>query len=451
MPLADADAITLRLDHLRATRALWSWVGRLALGGFFEVYDVALTAVMTPGLVRHGLFREGRSGLFGYPDQSTFACATLFGIYVGAALLGGLVDRVGRRPSFTGAMVWYAVATLAMAAQSTAAAICVWRFIAAVGLGVEMVTIDCYLAELVPRPLRGRAFSVAQALQLLGVPVAHGLGFVLTERSPWGISGWRFLAAVPTLGALAVVLLRRDLPESPRWLAEHGRVAEAEQAIWLLEGDGAVPASLQLRGPSHADRPAEARASLWAPPARSRVLFLLVANSASSVAFYGFANWLPTLLQSDTTGTTGVFGYTAAIGLTFPIASLAGSLFADRVERKWQIAWTACLSAVLGILLSHLPLGPVWIVVGVGLAGANQIRATAEHTYRSELFPTAIRARAVGVVYSFSRVAAAVSSYAIGAVFAGGGASAVFILLASALAVCAVTTAVFGPSMGARE
>jgi putative MFS transporter len=446
-----ADDIARRLDLLPFTPRLGSWIGRLALGGFFEIYDVALTAVMSPGLQRAGVFREGAAGLFGYPDQATFAFATLFGITIGSAFLGGVSDRFGRKPAFAGAMLGYAAATVVMSAQHTAALVCAWRFLAGIGLGVEMVTIDCYLTELVPRWLRGRAFSVAQFLQLLGVPAAHLLGYAFAERDPFGIAGWRWLAFVPAAGALAVLVLRRGLPESPRWLADHGRLDEADRTVKRLESDVVKRRSAAAtEPPDFVVAPVDGSSDrLWRAPLRGRVVFLVVANTASSVAFYGFANWLPSLLHSEGVPLESIFGYTAAVGLTYPLAPLVGSLFADRIERKWQIVASAVLAAALGLALSRQNLGVVWVVLGVLLAASNQVRVTVEHIYRSEIFPTAVRARAVGAVYSVSRIGAAVSSYAVGACFAHGGATAVFALLAFALGICALATGLFGPLTGA--
>jgi putative MFS transporter len=398
---------------------LWSSIVRISLGGFFELYDVALTAVASPGLVKAGIFRESATGLFGYPDQATFAFVTLFGIYLGSLAAGAFSDRLGRKPVFTYAMLWYAAATLIMGCQSTPMAICTWRLIASCGIGAEMVTIDCYLIELVPPELRGRAFSLAQFLQLLGVPAAHLLGYALARHDPFGIAGWRWLTFTPCAGALLVWLLRRGIPESPKWLAERNRPRRA------MSG---APVSL-----------------LWRAPLRRRVLFLAVANAASSLAFYGFANWLPSLLSAQGVAIQYVFKYTAAIGLTYPLTPILCTLFADRIERKWQIVASAILAAVLGLLLARQAAGSLWVIFGVLLAASNQVRVTAEHIYRGELFPTAIRARAVGIVYSSTRLVAALSSYLVGFVLVRAGAFFVFALLAGALTVCAGVTALFGP------
>ena len=133
------------------------------------------------------------------------------------------------------------------------------------------------------------------------------------------------------------------------------------------------------------------------------------------------------------------------VGLTYPVAPALSIFFADRIERKWLIAGTAVLSAALGLLLAQQNVGVSWVIFAVLLATSNQTRATAEHAYRSELFPTALRARAVGLVYSFTRIAAACSSYLVGFCLARGGVMAVFTLLAGMLALSAVVIGVFGP------
>lgn len=94
-------------------------------------------------------------------DQAAFAAATFLGLFVGAALLSPFADRFGRRPVFTFALIWYTAATVAMGLQSTASGVIVLRFVVGIGLGIELVTIDTYLSELVPRHMRSAAFAFA--------------------------------------------------------------------------------------------------------------------------------------------------------------------------------------------------------------------------------------------------------------------------------------------------
>jgi len=76
--------ISARLDRLPGTRRLWQWVAKLSLGGFFEVYDLAFTALMSPLLVRAGVFQRDAGGIFGLPDQANFAFVTMLGLYIGS-------------------------------------------------------------------------------------------------------------------------------------------------------------------------------------------------------------------------------------------------------------------------------------------------------------------------------------------------------------------------------
>src|SRR6202022_4918579 len=83
MSSQDAKTINVRLDRLPATRYIWTLVVLLSLGAFFEIYDIALTGSLSPGLIRAGVFHAGVKGLFGLTDQATFAAATFFGLFIG--------------------------------------------------------------------------------------------------------------------------------------------------------------------------------------------------------------------------------------------------------------------------------------------------------------------------------------------------------------------------------
>src|SRR3982074_2670252 len=163
--------ISARLDRLPATGYIWKLIILLSLGGFFEVYDVALTASLSPGLIRAGIFHAGVKGLFGLTDQATFAASTFFGLFVGTVAFASVADRFGRRAIFTVSLLWYAAATVVMALQNKAVMIGLSRFIASIGIGVELVTIDSYIAELVPKQIPGSAFAVNHTVQLSAVPI----------------------------------------------------------------------------------------------------------------------------------------------------------------------------------------------------------------------------------------------------------------------------------------
>jgi len=363
-----------------------------------------------------------------------------------------VADRLGRRPVFTFALLWYATATVVMGLQNSAFAIDLCRFVASMGVGLELVAIDCYLAELMPKTVRGRAFAVSASLQFLSVPLVSVLAWLLIPGTHLGVEGWRWLAFGPAVGALLVWQVRRALPESPRWLEAHGRAAEADEITSMIEqrvsrdlGQQVLPVQVPTDTPMRA--PAKAM-SIWTPPYRRRTIVLVAFHLFQTIGYFGFANWLPTLLVSQGIEIGKSLAYSAVLALVPPIAPLAFSLFVDRVERKWLVAAGALLAAVAGLLFSRITQHSnfaLFTVIGAGVALGTSLMSLSYHTYQSELFPTVMRARAVGFVYSFSRLSAMFSSYVIAATLDRAGSVGVFILISGAMLVVALTVGLFGP------
>ena len=445
-----------RLDRLPPTRYIWCLVGLVSFGAFFEIYDLALTAPLSLGLLVAGVFHRGAAGLFGFTDQATFAAATFAGLYVGTLTFSTVADRLGRRPIFTFALLWYATATVVMGVQNSAFAIDLCRFVASMGVGLELVAIDCYLAELMPKTVRGRAFAFSASLQFLSVPFVSVLAWALIPGTHLGIAGWRWLAFVPAVGALLVWQVRRALPESPRWLEAHGRAVEADLVTSKIEQYVARDLGSQVP-PIHPPavppvlEPARGAAkaiSLWAPPYRRRTIVLIGFHVFQTIGYFGFSNWLPTLLVSQGIEIGKSLAYTAVLALVPPIAPLAFSLFADKLERKWMVAAGALLAAVAGLAMSRVTQHSnfaVFTAIGAFVAIGNSLMSLSYHTYQSELFPTPVRARGVGFVYSFSRLSAIFSSYIIAATLDRTGSVGVFVLISSAMVVVALIVGLFGP------
>jgi len=444
-----AAAILARLDRLPATRHVWRLVTLLSLGGMFEFYDLFMTAYVIPGLVKAGLLANVAVGIFTGP--ALFVAATFTGLFIGTFVFGFVADKYGRRSIFTYSLLFYCAATLVMAFQNSGLSVCTWRLIAGIGLGVELVTIDTYIAELVPKHVRGRAFAYNQAIQFAVVPIVAFLAYMLVPIAPFGFDGWRWVVVIGSLGALFVWFLRLGVPESPRWLLQQGRVAEAEAITAAIE----AKVRTDLRGApmpepaAHAVERAEAMgrfAEIWAPPYRARTIMLMVFQFFQTFGFYGFAAWVPTLIAQQVGINLGSsLLYSFIIAIASPFGPLLAMSFADKIERKWQLVAAACGVGVFGMLFSFQTTMVLLIVFGVLITLCNNVLSNTFHGYQTELFPTRIRARAVGFTYSFSRISAVFASFIIGFFLQTAGTKGVFSLIAFAMLMVVLSIGIFGP------
>lgn len=447
MAAPSADLIGARLDRLPATRAVWTMVVLLSIGGFFEFYDLFFTGYIAPGLIRSHIYTATTKGFFGINGFASFVAAFFAGLFVGTIVFSFVADRFGRRRIFTFSLLWYCVCTVIMAFQTTASGINLWRFLAGIGVGVELVTIDTYISELVPKGLRGRAFAVNQTIQFSVVPVIAALSWWLIPQSPFGFDGWRWVVLIGAVGAIVVWFLRLGLPESPRWLAAHGQLEAADRVTSALEARVQADLGTALPPPGTA-LPVEPRGSfgeIWQGEYLSRTIMLIIFNIFQTVGFYGFANWVPTFLVSQGIKATSSLEYTFIIALAAPFGPLICTGIADRIERKWMIVMAAGSVAVFGLIFSQMRAALGVIVLGVLLTLANNIMSFSFHAYQTELYPTRIRAIAVGFVYSWSRLSVVLMAFVIAFVLGHFQVPGVFMLIAGSMVVVMLAIGIMGP------
>jgi putative MFS transporter len=361
--------------------------------------------------------------------------------------LGFLADRYGRRRIFVVALLAYTLASILMAFQQSALGVNIFRLLAGIGLGIEMVTINTYVAELMPKNLRGRAFAITQIVPYCAVPLVALMSWWLVPQQPFGLDGWRWVVLIGAHGALFVWWIRRALPESPRWLAQQGRLDEADRVMSALEAKVRSEYGRELPSPAP-PMPVAPRGNfrdMWVPPYRDRTLMMTIFNVFQTVGFYGFANWVPTLLIKQGITITNSLMYSSVIALAAPIGPVIGLFIGDRVERKTVIVVMAGANIICGLWFSQVANVVLLVSLGVCLTLANNIMSYSFHAYQSELFPTSIRARAVGFVYSWSRFSAIFTAFLIASVLKGFGTTGVFVLIAGAMLIVMLAIGLMGP------
>ena len=444
--------ISARLDSLPSSAPIWMLVALLSAGSFCEIYDISLTAYFSPGLVKAGVFKAGAAGLFGLSDAASFLAATFAGLWAGTLAFSGASDRWGRLPAMRYSLVWYSACSCLMGLQSSALGVDALRFLTGLGIGVQVIAIDCFIAEVTPKALRGRAFALSSAIQFCATPLAAVMALLLLPRTPLGVAGWRWLAFAPAALAAVVLVLQRRLPESPRWLAQRGRTGEAARIVQALEDRlrAAGGSPLATATATRAAGPATPERELGRAEYGRRLFMMASANFLQAIGYFGFMNWVPSLLQAKGADLTHSLGYSAAIALSFPLAPLAFVVIADRFERKHQLMAGAVSAAVFGLVFARQTTPLMWIVFGVLVTVSSNLMAFAIHAYQSEIFTTRTRARAVGVVYSFTRLSTIFSGYLIAFLLHRFGVASVFLFIDGALLAGVVVIGALGPRTRGR-
>jgi MFS transporter, putative metabolite:H+ symporter len=447
--------IVARMERIPPNGYLWRLIGAISLGAWFEFYDIIFIGAIAPGLAKSGLLQTTTDSFLGFSGIAGFIAITFLGLFLGTFFLGQLSDRFGRRRVYTAALVLYSAASAIMAFQTTGQGLLIWRLIAGIGIGVQIVTVDAFIVELAPASMRGKALGFNQALMFTAMPVAALLSAFLVPDAPFGFDGWRWVVLIGAVGALFAFFILRIVPETPRWLALHGRMAEAEAVMARIEAEAVRRTGRPLAEPVVTPLPVKpARASfaeIFAPEYRTRVGMLVVFNFFQAIGYYGFVNWVPTLLIAKHIVVTKSLVYTSIMAVASPIGPLLSMAVADRVERKWLIVGSAFSILLFGSLFALAEDAAPLIAMGVMINLSNSLLSVCYHSYQNEIFPTRIRARAAGLVYSFSRLGAMSSGFLVAALLKQGGPPDVFVLIGGCMIVVMLSISIFGPVVNGRR
>jgi MFS family permease len=409
--------IPARLDRLPWSR--WHWLVVFALGitWILDGLEVTIVGAIGPTL------EKGSTLGFSSTEVGLAGSIYIAGAVTGALGFGYLTDRLGRKRLFMVTLALYVAATVATAFSWGVWSFMVFRFLTGAGIGGEYSAINSAIDELIPARVRGWVDLAINGSWWLGT--AAGAAATIPLLDPHLIRqslGWRLCFAIGAVLGLLVLVVRKALPESPRWLMTHGRVEEAESVVAGIEAQVRAELGAQLAEPEGSIKvrrqgpigfAAVAATMFGRYPRRSVLGFALMASQAFvyNAVFFSYGLVLTTFYKVPS-GSVGYYILPFAAG-NFLGPLLLGRLF-DVVGRRAMIAGSYGLSGVLLTITGYLfTIGTLtattqtlaWSVIFFfASAGASSAYLTV-----SEIFPLEIRAMAIAFFYAIATGAGGIS------------------------------------------
>jgi MFS transporter, putative metabolite:H+ symporter len=422
-----------RLDRLPICGFHWRILALIGAGMFLDAFDIYLA-----GGVLGSVLKEGWSTL---ELNAAFVSATFVGMTLGAWFSGILGDRYGRRFSYQVNLAIFGLASIAAAFAPTMNALIAARFAIGIGLGAEIVVGYATLTEFVPASSRGRWIGLLAVITNFSLFASSMVGL-------WVIPtfGWRYMFGIVGVLAMIVWILRKSMPESPRWLATHGRPAEAEAILAKIEAEAARKAPLPaVRQVASSEDEGGSVWRLFQPPYLGRTLLGSLLHVVVGFSLYGFIGWRPTFLVKGGHSVVSSLGYTTLMALGGPVGSFIGLALADRIGRKPSIVGSSIVAAVFGVAYPFMAEGVPLVVVGFLLVTSIYVMlATGFAMHVPELFPTRYRLRGTAVCATAGRITTALVQFVVVAIFAWQGLAGVLITLAGILLFQAIVFLLFG-------
>jgi MFS transporter, putative metabolite:H+ symporter len=387
----DARSVLARLDRIPVWALPRRFLLIIGIGYFFTFYDIADIGYGMPAIAKQ--FKLSGS-------TSTFVALSigLIGYAVGSILIGALSDRYGRYRVLLTTIALTALGSFLDATASGVVTLALWRFVTGMGVGADLNLVSTYVGELAPARLRGRISNITFLVGILGQAVTP---FVALGLVPNYSYGWRLLFVIGGVIATVGLLGRFELPESPRWLALHGRADEAEEVVARMEVT-ARERGVELTDPDTTDVAADAErvpfTTLLRPPYRRRVVVLVAMWFLWYIGNYGFLGDSATLLGQHGYDIDNSILFLGVGGLGYPLGAVAMAALADRFERK-LLMLASSLVWLVGMLLIGTLADEAVLVIGsfLGALGLGLWLQVA-YTYTAENFPT--RARSTGFAIS---------------------------------------------------
>ena len=432
---ATAEEIIARVERLPVSS--WHVKTRIIIGvaTFFDAFDALAIASVLPAIAPIWKLMPQQIGLL--------ISAGFLGQLLGALFFGWVAENYGRMTGMVWSIATFAIMSFVCALAWNYESLLVFRIIQGFGLGGEVPIAAVYISELARANVRGRFVLLYELIFPVGIVAASLIGLWVVPTL-----GWQYMFLIGAIPAVLVLFLRRVLPESPRWLANAGRIKEAELAISRIECETEKATGQPLPAPQPVAKVEEKRASLrdlFGPLYLRRTLVVWLIWFTAYLVNYGLSIWMPTVFRT-------VFKLPLDIALRYGLittaSGLVGSAIAaftiDIIGRKRLFAACFTGAAAALIVLSQIPhpsAEQVLFFITISYFFVSAINLGV-YLYTPELYPTRVRAVGAGAATAWLRLASMIGPAAVGYMVIGG-LSSVFLVFGAVTLATAVVTALF--------
>lgn len=373
------------------------------------------------------------------------ASMTYLGQLIGNVIFGTLSDLWGRHKTFQITMIVWGIASFLAAISWNVWALMVFRVLIGAGVGGEAPVAQAMVSEFVPACVRGKYIAWMEGMWAVGFVCSGALSFFLLQYA-----NWRWVFVCVGLLALVVFIVRRHLPESPRWLYDRGRFEEADRVMTGIEKEVEKRYGSPLPEPQQVETEAHQKvlpaAVLFQGFYIKRTIMAFGLWFFALMGFFGLTSWVAVLLNQAGMSIVKSVGFVTLITVGGIPGFLAAAALLEKIGRKATTAVFLVMSAALAYVYGHATANMTTLfLAGFGMNFFTFGMWCCLYAYTPELFPTRARSSGAGFASAFGRIGAITGPIVVGYIVSAVGHAGVFSLGAVSFVVAALLVLILGP------
>ena len=434
--------VAARLDRLPLSRFHYKLLLINGCAWAFDAFDVGLVTFIATALVQAWALSSAQVGIL--------LSSGLLGMMAGAFLSGPAADRFGRKAVFQWTMLIFSVSSLACAFAWDFNSLIAFRFLVGIGLGGETPVVTALMGEFIPAKDRGKVQGLLNTFWALGWLVAAALSYFIIPNIA---DGWRWAFVAGALPALYIWVVRRNLPESPRWLALQGRDKEALEIVDQIETAVAKTVVIPPLTEAHLAAVVVAGkatiSTLFAPAYWRTTVMLWLLWFLGMFGYYGLFAWMPSLLMKAGHSMVRSFLYVFIMQLAYIPNQILCAYGMDKYGRKRLLTMNLLLAGLSTVLFGWaLGFGALDIVQVIALGIMTSFFVSGvwgiTYTYTPELYPTGVRVTGTSMAATCSRIGSMLAPLVIGYSLTFVGVSGAMTIVAGAFILAGIVVAFLG-------